>query len=240
MFPGWRDPISDDLLNNETTEGAMMRSGPEIRDHRCIEEEEEGEDELAPCPGSTIVLDPQNKIYLQTMEDPGAPSPADTRPKSRIKNSKRKMDYLKVNMTPRIKELSFDIIGPSKDSPFPWQRNIAVQVDIGEEAENKGRSQRSCSESAVRGILSPTVRPKCMRKGLSLDSGNTFHKTCTLPQRVRNLREEEGATTHLPTPRPVEGLASPPERKRRTAMTEGTVSMHDLLALANSAHKPKR
>jgi hypothetical protein len=229
------DANDDEVLSSEAV---MMRSRPE---HRCIAEEEE-EDDTGPHPGSTIVLDPQNKIYLHA--DPEPPPVLDKTRAKQNKSPKRKMDYLKVNMTPRIRELSFDIIGPGKDSPFPWQRNIAVQVDIAEgsedgsesESEHRGRSQRSCSESAVRGILSPIVRPKCMRKGLSLDSANTKYQS--MPQRVRSLREEEGV--HLPSPRPVEGLASPPERKRRTAMTEGTVSMYDLLALANSAHKPKR
>ena len=259
-------------------EAAMMRTGPDRTSYRAIQEEEE-----TPCPGSTIVLDPRNRIYLQDMSDSESPSSPVAEPSARpkipgnhnppnLKNPKRKMDYLKVNMEPRIRELSFDIVGPSKDSPFPWQRNIAVQVDISEGGDDltlRGRSQRSCSESAVRGILLPSPRNKCMRKGYSLDSGHALHKSATLPQRVRSLREEEGVgvgvsvgrgassaggarggggsgggggggATHMPAPRPTEGIASPPERKRRTAMTEGTVSMHDLLELANSAHKPKR
>ena len=48
--------------------------------------------------------------------------------KTSLLPSGRRGDCLKVNHQPQISKLEFDIVGESKDSLFPWQRNIAVQV----------------------------------------------------------------------------------------------------------------
>ena len=63
---------------------------------------------------------PLLKIDECTSEDTENPHPGLTR--------SRRSNFLRVNRQPRIAELDYDITGASKSSPFPWQRNIAVQV----------------------------------------------------------------------------------------------------------------
>ena len=103
-----------------------------------------------------------------------------------------------------------------------------------------------------------TAKLKLKSPSSSLDSAPQRYRQ-PASQRITTLREERelndlGLQTHSPSstspayPRPPSGpgttksnnLLSPPARKRRTAVVEGTVSMSDLLALANSTPKSKR